>query len=347
MFMKNLIDIKEVDINFYESFLKDFLPNQIIDVHTHVFLREHRERTKDSRLVQWASRVAQDNPYEDLHETYRLMFPGKRVMPVIFASPSNLKDIHLANEYVRNCCEKDLDCFGLFLSKPEWEADFFEKKIIEGKYKGAKVYLNFAPSSIAKNNICIFDFLPHHQLCILNKHQMIVMLHIPRDNRLKDPVNLQQIIEIEKKYPDIKLIIAHVGRAYCKEDVGNAFEVLEETKNVLFDFSANTNQWVFEQLIKAVGPKRILFGSDLPITRMRMKRICENGNYINVVPKGLYGDVSGDIHMREVEGAESELLTFFLYEEIDAFRKAAKSTKLKDADIEDIFFYNAKRILDF
>jgi len=54
---------------------------------------------------------------------------------------------------------------------------------------------------------------------------------------------------------------------------------------MMFDFSANTNQWVFEQLIKAVGPKRILFGSDLPILRIRAKRICENGTYVNLVPK--------------------------------------------------------------
>lgn len=38
------------------------------------------------------------------------------------------------------------------------------------------------------------------------------MLHIPRDGRLKDPVNLAQMMEIEEKYPKVKLIIAHVGR---------------------------------------------------------------------------------------------------------------------------------------
>ena len=171
------------------------------------------------------------------------------------------------------------------------------------------------------------------------------MLHIPRDGRLRDKVNLAQMAEIDKHYPNAQVIIAHVGRAYCPEDVGDAFEILAGTNNLLFDFSANTNTWVFERLIEAVGPGRILFGSDLPIPRMRMRRICENGIYVNLVPKGMYGDVSGDKNMRDVEGAEAETLTFFMYEEILAFKRAAEKTGLSREDIEDIFYRNSARVL--
>ncbi|GAG42576.1 unnamed protein product, partial [marine sediment metagenome] len=48
---------------------------------------------------------------------------------------------------------------------------------------------------------------------------------------------------------------------------------------------------------------------------MRMRRICENGNYVNLVPKGMYGDISGDIHMRDVEGPQADQLSFFMYEQ--------------------------------
>ena len=113
----------------------------------------------------------------------------------------------------------------------------------------------------------------------------------------------------------------------------------------MFDFSANANQRVFEQLIKAIGAKRIMFGSDMPITRMRMKRVCEDGTYINLVPKGLYGDVAGDKNMREVSREEAEKMTFFIYEQIDAFRRAAEVTGLTKSDIEDVFYYNAQRTI--
>ena len=172
------------------------------------------------------------------------------------------------------------------------------------------------------------------------------MLHIPRDGRLRDRINLSQMLEIENRYPRVKLIIAHIGRAYCPEDIGDAFDVLSETNNMMFDFSANTNVGIMVKLIRAVGSKRILFGSDMPILRMRMRRVCENGIYVNIVPRGLYGDVSGDKHMREVEGEEAERLTFFMYEEIDAFRRAAEETGLAFSEIEDIFCNNAARIIE-
>ena len=344
--LKDLFEVKAVDKEFYNN-IKDFLPPEMIDIHTHVWLDEFRNPKKSSLLgnVTWPSRVAKDNSITDLVATYRLMFPDKKVTPLIFGSLEMEDDFDKANRYIRESAEK-FNFPSLIFAKPDWDSLEFEQKILEGGFLGCKVYLSMSPAYIPEKEIRIFDFLPHHQLEVLNRHGWIVVLHIPRDGRLKDPVNLAQMIEIEQRYPDIKLIIAHVGRAYCPEDIGNAFEVLSVTKNMMFDFCANTNEHVFEHLIHAVGPQRIMFGSDLPILRMRMKRICEEGNYVNVIPEGLYGDVSGDTHMREVEGNEADKLTFFMYEEIDAFRKASEATGLTKADIRDVFYNNAKKLIN-
>lgn len=341
-----LFEVKASDIEFYKDYLEDFLPDKIIDVHTHVWLDSFKteiDAAEPVRAVTWPSLVARDNSIEDLNETYKLMFPGRHVIPVIFGYPEREYDIDESNKYIVSCSKK----FGypsLALTKPEWSGEAVEKLIIDGGYYGSKVYLNYAPTYIPEKEIRIFDFLPHHQLEVLNKHGWVAMLHIPRDGRLKDPVNLEQMLEIERRYPDIKLIIAHVGRAYCPEDVGNALEILSETERMMFDFSANTNQQVLEKLIKAVGPSRIMFGSDLPILRMRTRRICEDGNYVNLIPVGLYGDVSGDRHMREIGGEEAEKLTFFMYEEINAFRKASIATGLTKKEVEDIFYNNAAQL---
>lgn len=346
--MKQLFEVKPVDTIFYEGRLKEFLPEKIVDIHTHVWLDKFRSKTQWAplRTVTWPSLVARDNSVEDLLDTYRLMFPGKKVTPLIFSNLSGLNDdVEAANEYIHaSAVHNKLP--SLIYALPCWSASSFEQRILTGGFLGCKVYLNLSEPYIPEKEIRIFDFLPHHQLEVLNRHGWIAMLHIPRDGRLKDPVNLAQMLEIEKKYPNVMLIIAHVGRAYCIEDIGNAFEVLAETKNMMFDFSANSNQKVFELLIKAVGPKRIMFGSDLPILRMRTKRICENGNYVNLIPEGLYGDVTGDRHMREVKEEEAQKMTFFLYEEIDAFRCAAEATGLSRSDIEDVFYNNAQMMFE-
>ena len=69
--------------------------------------------------------------------------------------------------------------------------------------------------------------------------------------------------KLQQFLPD-KIINIHTHLWLKEFNAGDAFEVLADTENMMFDISANTKVEVFERLIKAVGPKRILFGSDLP-----------------------------------------------------------------------------------
>lgn len=340
----SLFVVNDEDRQRYTTIIRDYLPDKVFDVHTHVYQKKPPAKGV-IRTVTWPSRVARENPIQDLEETARLMFPGKKYVPLMFGSPSQNVDIDKANEYVSSV-SRDTSYPSLMLAHPDMSQEKLFKEIKEKKFLGIKVYLSFAPQYIPVNEIRIYDFLPHKHLEVCNQLGLIVMLHIPRSQRFKDPVNLAQMIEIEKQYKNIHLIIAHVGRAYCNSDVGDAFEKLADAERMAFDISANTNDWVFEQLIRHVGCKRILFGSDLPIARMRMRRIEKNGIYVNLVPKGLYGDVSQDKNMGELESPEADKLSFFMYEEIEAFIAAAKRTNIKDKDIENVFWNNANAIIE-
>ena len=108
--------------------------------------------------------------------------------------------------------------------------------------------MEFAPSYIPADEIRIYDFLPHEQLVLADKHGWVVQLHIPRPGRLADPLNYVQLLEIEQKYPGLQLLVAHLGRAYADEDVGNALEYLKHTEKTVWDFTANTNAYVMEQV---------------------------------------------------------------------------------------------------
>ena len=128
-------------------------------------------------------------------------------------------------------------------------------------------------------------------------------------------------------------------------DVGDAFRRLSVCKDLLFDFSANTSDFAMTKLLEAVGPERGFFGSDMPICRMRMRRIEENNTYINLIPPGLYGDPSQDRHLREVSPEEAKKLTFFMYEEILAFKRAAASVGLTKNDVARAFYSNADALI--
>ncbi len=74
------LEIKDVDRAFYETRLADFLPERMIDVHTHVWLEEFYDpKVGVSRSAAWPRLVANENPIEDLLESYRLLLPRQPV----------------------------------------------------------------------------------------------------------------------------------------------------------------------------------------------------------------------------------------------------------------------------
>ena len=60
----------------------------------------------------------------------------------------------------------------------------------------------------------------------------------------------------------------------------------------------------------------------------------------------MYGDLTGESHMRECTEKEAESITFFMYEEIKAFRDAAERMNLSREEIDNIFRNNALRLLN-
>lgn len=87
----SLFEVKPYDREVYEKELKDFLPQKILDVHTHVYLKEFFPPKplapgEVKRTVTWPSLVAADDSIEDLQETYRLMLPGKDVTALMFSN---------------------------------------------------------------------------------------------------------------------------------------------------------------------------------------------------------------------------------------------------------------------
>jgi len=329
----------EYDLSVYNNEIKEFLPSKIIDSHAHVWLDKFilNIETK-KRGVNWIKLVANDNPCDELMNTYKTVFQGIDVEPVIFGFPDVNTDIEISNNYVLKQPFRKL-----VLSLPEWTADKLYAEIKRG-FCGLKPYFTFAPKHISENEITIFDYLPKHHLEVCNEFGLPVVLHIPRSNRLKDKMNLQQLLEIDKKFKNVKLVIAHIGRMYCKEDFADAFEVLKQTKNLYFDFSANCLDLAMENVLKYFGSERLIFGSDLPITKMRMQRISVAGKYLNLVPKGLYGDLSGEVSMGELPDLLSEKLTLFINEEILACKRAVTACKMGRNDVENIFYNNSNNI---
>lgn len=348
----SLFAVNEYDKKYYEENLFNFLPDTFIDCHTHVWLKEMHDEENTaaakfgSRSQLWPRLVSEDNSIEDLRETNQLLFPGKTVINAIYGDPIVTIDRKWNNAYVAENANK-YNYPALYLSHPSQSAEELEKEVkADPVFKGIKVYLQFSPSYIPDDEIRIYDFLPKKHLEVCNRNKWVVQLHIARPKRLADPVNYIQLREIEEGFPDLQLSVAHLGRAYADGDVGDAFEYLKNTKKTVWDFTANTNDHVIEQVLTYFGPERLMYGSDFPIFRMKARRTVENGFYINEVPEGEFPkeSIAADRHMRAIPYPEAKKITFFIYEEMMACKMACERLGLGRKDIDNIFYGTAARV---
>ena len=139
------IESTAFDRQIYEEKLRDFLPDVIVDSHVHLWTPQCREGfIRPESLVSWPDLVAPDCTLEDLEASYRSMFPGKRVLPVLMTTPT----CHLTagNSYVEDLIRRTgLPAF--YCVRPETGEDEIRAAFARG-FAGIKPYLNYAPSYI-------------------------------------------------------------------------------------------------------------------------------------------------------------------------------------------------------
>lgn len=81
------INSTDYDKFIYEEYLRDFLPDRMIDIHVHIWKEGMEREGSESRkgMVDWTKLVAPDCSIEDLMRSYEQRFPGKSVKPVLMA----------------------------------------------------------------------------------------------------------------------------------------------------------------------------------------------------------------------------------------------------------------------
>lgn len=331
------LTLGEIDKRVYEE-LAPWLPAQIVDCHVHIGLREHMRPASPERMAaNWALEVGIEQSWEQLHEVYRVLFPKQKVFTLAFGGVFKEVDIERNNDYVLDgISDPGNNACGLIVTRPEQDASEIADAMTRG-YLGIKPYPELAPDECAGPSI--FDFVPRSHLAVLNELGGILMLHLPRKNRLADPDNVREILEISDEFPAIKMIIAHIGRSFCLPTVKQGLPHFVDRENIYFDTSANLNTDVFRYAFETIGADRLLYGSDIPITLMRGVREHIGDKYIN------YTDAPYSWNVNRKSPQEEANYTYFLYEEIRAIIKAVDASGAGEDAIEKIMYTNAAKLL--
>ncbi|MEA3401589.1 MAG: amidohydrolase family protein [Armatimonadota bacterium] len=329
----------DVDRRFFAERIDPLLPERIFDAHRHVQLPEHLDESRERfKREAFPEEIAGPEAVEQARRGYEMMFPGREVHFLGFGSPATNCEAVANNEYV-SAELAGTGSAGLALSRPEWSAGRLLEELRRPAIIGIKPYERLL-EGFEGGDVSIFEFLPHQHLELLDELQAWVTLHLPRAQRLADRGNIDEILQIRRRYPNVVLVIAHLGRSYAGRYAREGFPPLADDPAILFDNSAVLNPAVHALALDRFGPERILWGSDQPVFYMRGRRRWEGDRYINLTS----GDYSWNTD-REPPEVEATY-TLSLYEAIAACLDTLMGLGFGEAEIEAIFHDNARRLVD-
>lgn len=331
------VHIKEIDRAFYKKFLENRLPSKIFDIHVHLNLPEHVGPISEERIRgDWAFETGLLLTCEEAYENASKMFPEISYSLAGFPWPIKEVDFEANNQYLLEKKKENRTC-PLMGTRPEWDQDYLEKWLPH--FAGYKPYPDTV-CTVKGADISIYQFLPHHQLEVLNRHKKMVVIHLPRQMRIADPENIRELLDMRQRYPNIKIVIAHLGRSFCPYYLETAVKAMgSDIAGFYFDTAAVLNPDTYRVAFQRLNPKRILYGSDAPIMYWHGKRCWNKLDYFNLCQE----DYSWNKH---VEGREKEQnYTLFLYEQARAILDAMEEAGLGEKDKKDVFFQNSIKLL--
>lgn len=330
------IDFNERDAEIYEKELKEFLPEKIFDSHIHLlddtsFALGYKFPDKNCYL-----KFGGKFTLETCMAYFKKLLPEQEIYINSFGSPDRDTILDAAAKYTGKVSDNE-NYFGMALVSPHDNIEDIKRRIIENKLVGYKPYLNFVDWKDTKD-ITIFDMLPEEQMEYANSEKLVITLHIPRPGRLADPVNQKDMVSICKKYPDAKIIFAHIGRAYYLSNVVGFLQNIADLPNAYIDTAMINHEGVLEYVFKNFPVGKILFGSDAPIALLRGKSVEINNQYAYLMAE----DYRIGTAIYDSENAVD--FTFFFYEQLRGIKLATERTGLSTSQVEDIFFNNSYKL---
>lgn len=324
---------KARDCKIFAEELDDFVPSRVLDFHVHTFNEAGTRFGKTP--ANFGGQYLDAYLVDDFFIDQATAFPGRDFALVQLGLVRPEYDIPAVNAY--NEQADPSRCFPLRVFDPHQDTpEGVDADLARGKFYGLKPYPDLGnPERVPEATI--EQMLPDWVMEIANAHRSIIMLHIPRPGRLEDPLNQEQLDRLCTRYPDARIVMAHVGRAYFLRNVVGNLEVVKKHDNLYIDTSM-VNHWeVLAYAFKELPNHKILYGSDAPIAFAPGKSVEINNQYSYVSP------LKWPIAIEDTTGRIQ--FTTYLNEQLRAIRKAVEVNGLGSDWVENYFWNNGMRLL--
>lgn len=328
----------ELDTRIWDDELEGFVPQRVFDIHTHIYrwqdyLDADKDRSPRYDIIGGPYPVA---GWDALNDVDEVLMPGRGIdrlaFPFPFPEPCAFDD---ANRYIAGELAGRQGSGALMLVKPSMSVEKLEEAIAESGFLGFKPYRLYSGTGDAVN--CrITDFMPRHQIEVADRHGLIIMMHLSKRDGLCDPQNMRDLPRLCEDYPGVRWVLAHCGRSYAEWPIRRAASVIKNLPNVWYDTSSVCDADAIAALMQAVGPQRVMYGSDdLPIGVLRGKYIAFGYAW------AFLSERNQSLDLTHCDGR----MTFVRYEQLRAMRLACARLGLDAKQIEDLFYGTAKALV--
>lgn len=304
--------------------LDGFVPDRIIDIHGHLHAARYcasEERTGDLQT---------DKSFADYRRSMDMLLPGRRLEgALLFPFP------------MRHCDRLGLNAWmfseikfqdhpvtkGLALTAPGDSPEVFESWMRNGDCVGLKPYHYYADCADSLQ-AGIEEFAPEWMWELCHRYEGILMLHLARDGAVSDPGNQEAILRLCAKYPGCKLILPHIARSFNFR-TARGLQQLTKIPNLYVDTSSITESEGMRIALDLLGPERVLFGTDYPVSSLRAHCATAGATF----------------HWFYAEEINEPRLTWVGIESLLSLRRACEQVGLQHSDVERIFWGNAENLL--
>lgn len=316
--------------------LNDFLPERIFDAHLHLF---------DSSFAPTISRGGGFNVSEraDFQDYLHFMKPllGEREIrgnfitaPDVSMTEPDSPNRKASVEFIAHQLTQFPGNVGEVMVGPQDTCEDIEKQLIHPEIKGLKCY-HVTALKKPTGQATIGEYLPESAWEVANKHGLVITLHLMKDLSLADPENYNYILQMARRYPNAKLILAHCARAFAAWTAVETVDKLKHLDNVYYDFSAVCESPAMFQILRKVGQDKCMWGSDFPVCRLSGKAISLADSFLWINAKVLEQLGRPDIHYWQ-----------YSTENLMAVRQACLMLDLPQRRLEDLFWNNAMKLFD-
>lgn len=330
--MKYNHSLTDQDLALVERHLTGFIPGEIYDIHAHPYDASHfaagawafLEEESQLDCTAHISALKQYMPVETIHGLY-------------FGIPHKTDNREAMNTWVASEVRKNGTALSraLRVTAPQDDPEQVATELRSKTFIGLKVYHCYVPCADTMN-AGVTEYVPEWMWEILDEVKGVLLLHIVRDGAMDDANNQKEIRRLCRSYPHVRLILAHVARSFNYRNARSGLYSIADLDNVVVDTSAVTESESFAAAIRILGPQRILWGSDFPVSEIRGRCVTTGSHFYWLHPEVLRPDY------RPPTTSEMTLVGI---ESLITLREACEDAGLTKSDIEGIFRENALRFL--